>query len=226
MEIPKLPTIKQSDLVPEEDIVGVINYEIAKQYGKYLTEEFERLLVGNNSSAPIGIITSQKENHMSIEASTFVRKPFNVSAVRVTAGNLNQVAEWCKGELDSQNAKPFIKLAGNKDNRHKQAFIGDWVVFNGKFFQFYSDRAFNATFEAEEVVAEENKKLMQLVELVAPVCRAYEEARTNTEWHIQTDFETSLPILSIRPAKSRPVEVKDTETKSITTAYVRDASDV
>jgi hypothetical protein len=76
----------------------------------------------------------------------FVRKPFNVEAVQVTAENMPFVADWCKGEVqeDGDGAGRFVKVAVRRPlyPRQTQAFVGDWVLQAGAGFRVYTDSAF------------------------------------------------------------------------------------
>lgn len=90
----------------------------------------------------------------------FQRKPFIVECVQVTAENMADVAKWCGGvvtETDPQIAaqlKKPVQTWIQVDNaqqpmneRQKQAFVGDWVLYANHGFKIYTTKAFERTFE-------------------------------------------------------------------------------
>lgn len=91
-----------------------------------------------------------------IEPANFVRKPFTVRAIRVTAENMEDVAAWCFGTIvtrDPQSGEditPFIQVRVINPIREKQtkAYPGNWVLHAGQGFKVYTDKAFKATFDA------------------------------------------------------------------------------
>lgn len=83
----------------------------------------------------------------------FVRKPFYVEAVRVTAENIHEVAEWCKGkvvdtDLDTHFVQVNVKHPLNE--RQTQAFVGDWVLFANKGYKVYQDTPFRNSFNRHQ----------------------------------------------------------------------------
>lgn len=91
-----------------------------------------------------------------IETITCVRKPFEVEAVEVTDDNLEQVAEWCQGKLDS-DSRPFIKVrvARALNERQTKAYPGDWVLYAGTGFKVYTAKAFHKTFAPQDGTAKD-----------------------------------------------------------------------
>lgn len=90
---------------------------------------------------------------MTVQTQEFVRKTFKIQAVQVTEDNINEVAKWCSGEVKTAlngQGKTFIEVNVKKpmSDRQKQAFVGDWVLYNKSGYKVYTDRAFNACFEA------------------------------------------------------------------------------
>lgn len=84
-----------------------------------------------------------------MELQRFVRKPFEVSAVRVTTDNLPSVALWCGGEIRTNvKGESYIKVWVPRpaNERQTMAFIGDHVVHAGTGFKVYSHRAFIGSF--------------------------------------------------------------------------------
>jgi hypothetical protein len=92
----------------------------------------------------------------------YVRKVFTVQAVRVSADNIEKVAEWCKGSIlrgydtETDETVPYIKVPtmNPQNDRHTQARIGDWVLFSGRGFKVYMHKAFMRDFELNKPVAE------------------------------------------------------------------------
>jgi hypothetical protein len=95
-----------------------------------------------------------------IQVAQYVRKPFPVGAVRVTASNMDEVAEWCGGSvsqlgdtnIDGHDASEMrIKVPVQRVNYPRQslAFPGDFVVLSGAAsFRVYTAAAFNSSFIA------------------------------------------------------------------------------
>ena len=85
--------------------------------------------------------------------SRYSRKPFDVDAVRVTERNFEDVAEWCGGEIRtnerSGQRKIMVPVKKPLNANQRIARIGSWVVFSivPIGFKVYSDNAFRNTFE-------------------------------------------------------------------------------
>lgn len=96
---------------------------------------------------------------MAVETRRFIRKPLFVDAVRVTAGNFDEVAVWCGGvihQAEAPNAhKNYIKVSVHipKNVRQTQAFVGDWILYTERGYKVYTNKAFRTAFD--EVTAEE-----------------------------------------------------------------------
>jgi len=90
----------------------------------------------------------------------FQRKPFLVDAVQVTEENMESVAQWCKGNVVStdpgiaeQLHKPVqtwiqVETQQPMNDRQRQAFVGDWILYANRGFKIYTPKAFDRTFEA------------------------------------------------------------------------------
>lgn len=101
----------------------------------------------------------------------FVRKPFYVDGIRVTADNMSEVAEWCKGTLKetapkeaSKKPSKYIEVEVHRpmNDRQKRAFVGDWVLQAENGFKVYTDAALKNTFEiakTSEVLSKLKEKL-------------------------------------------------------------------
>jgi hypothetical protein len=79
----------------------------------------------------------------------FARKPFYVDAVRVSEENIERVAEWCSGEIQTDDEGKHVKVKVHRPltDRQTKAYIGDWVLFAGTGFKVYTPKAFDKSFE-------------------------------------------------------------------------------
>lgn len=80
----------------------------------------------------------------------FARKPFYVDAVRVTEANMEEVAQWCKGEIleDPTDGKYIsVKVHRPLNDKQTMAFVGFWVLFAGTGYKVYTPKAFDKSFE-------------------------------------------------------------------------------
>lgn len=94
---------------------------------------------------------------MELETTEYVRKVFTVRAVEVTFKNVEQIAAWCKGKVDSETTRllgndtelPVIKLQGQGEDRGKElvARLGYFIVEAKGRFRVYKAPQFHATFE-------------------------------------------------------------------------------
>lgn len=84
-----------------------------------------------------------------IETSKYARKPFEVDAVQVTAENMEEVAQWCEGEVTSEGDAKFVKVNVVQvlNERQTKAFVGDWVLFARNGYKVYTEKAFKKSFE-------------------------------------------------------------------------------
>lgn len=77
------------------------------------------------------------------------RKSFDVDAVRVTAENIDEVAEWCRGDVrTAEDGRQYIKVRVLRPLNENQtmAFAGDWVLYAGTGYKVYVNGAFNKAF--------------------------------------------------------------------------------
>lgn len=93
-----------------------------------------------------------------IQPIDFVRRPFEIQAIRVTNANMAEVSIWCKspikpvGEHDGRQG-PYInvKTARPAHPRQGMAFVGDWVTYTPKGgFKVYTNRAFEENFQRKD----------------------------------------------------------------------------
>lgn len=91
-----------------------------------------------------------------LKTETYVRNPIQVEAVQVTDENISEVAQWCDGEVVSENDNPtiFIKMDVKHpwNTRQTKAFVGDWVLSSKTGFKSYTDAAFKKNFSKPVVM--------------------------------------------------------------------------
>lgn len=95
------------------------------------------------------------DTSQSLKTEKYTRKPFTVEAVQVTSENFNAVAEWCGGEVQSlSDGASFIKVDVSRPitTRQTRAFPGDWVLFAGRNFKVYTEKAFRTNFIPESAI--------------------------------------------------------------------------
>lgn len=95
-----------------------------------------------------------------MQTQKFQRKTFVVDAVQVTEENMEEVAKWCRGTIETTDSKiaeglhqepqRYIKVnvLNPYNPRQTQAFVDDWVLYARDNFKVYMDKGFNKTFEA------------------------------------------------------------------------------
>jgi len=124
--------------------------------------------------------STKKEAMMTLQPNKFVRKPFYIDAVQVTAENINDVAEWCQGDIRTHGPaksapagetgqEKYIKVRVNRplNPRQTQAFVGDWVLYAGTGFKVYTNKAFEGSFEmVAKVWSDDNPNQLPLVDSV------------------------------------------------------------
>ena len=121
-----------------------------------LVKDVEYLLVRNQCMLNHPSYTNNtKRKLLMIEANKYQRVPFSVLAIQVTGENLSDIAEWCDGQVKATGKvekgiqTPFVKVQVKRplNVRQTQAFVGDWVLWNGTGFKVYTDSAFKKCFE-------------------------------------------------------------------------------
>lgn len=110
---------------------------------------------------------------MPIVTATFERKTFRVQAIRVTAENMQELAEWTGGELGVTNAsydegRPFVNVpVGHVNGRERlaRAYVGNWItrLSEGNNFRVYKDKSFVEAFRAIMADTEKYAKVLELV---------------------------------------------------------------
>ena len=86
-----------------------------------------------------------------LDPTTFVRRPFEVQAVRVTVENIHQISEFTGDLVQPENPErlPYIQVDLRKVKNRIKIRVGQWVTFNPKSgtVQVYKDEAFHAQFK-------------------------------------------------------------------------------
>lgn len=84
----------------------------------------------------------------------YERNPYIVTAVEVTAENMEAVAKWCSGKIEKSKAGDqyiSVKVHNPLNSRQTKAFVGDRVLY-AKGYKVYTERAFKASFKKRELV--------------------------------------------------------------------------
>lgn len=99
---------------------------------------------------------------MKLQLEEYTRKPFSIKAVQVTDENMEAVAEWCKGKIETTDSKiaeglgkepeVYIKARVQQpmNDRQTKAFPGDWVLYMNNGYKIYSDKSFRRSFDKIE----------------------------------------------------------------------------
>lgn len=98
-----------------------------------------------------------------MDIAKFARKPFDVEAVQVTADNMEEVAKWCQGSIETEASDSegsglrYVKVRVLRVLSEKQtkAFVGDWVLYAGTGYKVYTNKAFKNNFEPLDGVAKD-----------------------------------------------------------------------
>lgn len=93
----------------------------------------------------------------------FKRRPFPVEGVQVTEENIQEVAEWCGGDVRRTVTETYIKVKTHRplNEKQKRAYVSDWVLKAKTGFKVYTDQAMENSFE-ENIVYTEEDALAQL----------------------------------------------------------------
>ena len=80
------------------------------------------------------------------------RRSFGVKYVKVTADNIQEVAEWCNGELGDDGNGPYVQVKDKNaiSKSQSKAFVGDLVLKmseSGTSFKAFTEKAFEKSFE-------------------------------------------------------------------------------
>lgn len=117
------------------------------------------------------------------ELDTFERKTFKVKAVRITVGNIREVAEWTGGDYEwPQNRSQFVRIPCGPKRDNCRAYVGDWVTSldysSGESpaepnFRVYKDHTF---LEAFREIMGEAEKYARVHELLLKIRNAQDVA--------------------------------------------------
>lgn len=138
---------------------------------------------------------------MELELNEYDRRPFTVIAVEVTLSNIEQVAEWCNGTLDTESTKlqgmnttidlPVIRLKGQGRDKERTftVMVGCYVVNHKGNFRMYKPTQFREMFIAKK----------------KPVTRSFEVKREDLE---RASAQTGIPIFQAEPdgITAKPVD--------------------
>lgn len=125
---------------------------------------------------------------MLVSPAKYVRKPFAVEAVEVTDANIEDVAQWCGGEIRISDGRPgkngptgqqkFIKVQVKRplNDRQTRAYPGDWILSAGTGFKVYTAKAFSGSFE------EQTDRMFDVIE------RMEERADTQDQMEFELDY--------------------------------------
>lgn len=104
----------------------------------------------------------------------YVRRPFYVTSVIVTAENMAEVAEWCGGEIltekQSHRTVRYIKVPVARPMSEKQtkAFVADRVLKTKTDFKVYTEDAFQRSFQQAPFPVEPPTEMKGQVPLYNP----------------------------------------------------------
>lgn len=98
---------------------------------------------------------SNEKDTTIMQTKKYARKAFFVQAVQVTAENMEEVAKWAEGEIQTEEHNKglkfiFINVQRPMNDRQTKAYVGDWVLSAGTGFKVYTNKAFLSSFEVVE----------------------------------------------------------------------------
>lgn len=89
-----------------------------------------------------------------LETHKYVRKQFDIDAVQVNERNMADVTAWVNGSIKlDEKGRKFISVDVKNplNERQKQAYAGDWVLYTTTGFKCYTNKAFRSSFEQASV---------------------------------------------------------------------------
>ena len=83
-----------------------------------------------------------------METGYYTTRPRTVVAVQITAENMAEAADWCKGTIVGEGGSAFISVQAHRpqNKRQTEAHIGDYLVLQGQNFKVYLEKAFRFGF--------------------------------------------------------------------------------
>ena len=103
-----------------------------------------------------------------LETKKYIRKPFSIDAVQITATNVDEVAKWVDGEVRTDDLGQYVKVRVHRplNDRQTKAYLGDWVLYAGTGYKVYTPKAFANSFEqssSESVYIDTDKPREEIV---------------------------------------------------------------
>jgi len=86
---------------------------------------------------------------MTLAIQRYTHVPLYVNAVQITAENLEAVASWCGGSIQTDvDTRKYVKVATIRPLRERQtqAYVGDWVLKTEVGLKVYTNKAFTRGF--------------------------------------------------------------------------------
>lgn len=88
-----------------------------------------------------------------LQIDDYTTKPRDVKAVRITAENMAEAAEWCNGTVMGEGDSAYISLKVHRplNKRQSEGHIGDWLVLQGKNFKVFLPDPFRNGFDKKNM---------------------------------------------------------------------------
>lgn len=163
----------------------------------------------------------------------FARKPFYVDAVRVSEANIEEVAKWCEGSIETNSEGRFISVQVHRpmNERQTQAFVGDWVLYAGTGFKVYTPKAFDKSFEKVKTLTKEQADAAGIKVPHEKSRRPKPPVPTEPKRSIQTMQQESGEVAHTNPVLSKEIagkieaEAGRTETETPKTSEEKNDAD-
>jgi hypothetical protein len=158
-------------------------------------------LANNTPISQPAVATEPKEDPHMITTQRYARKRFEVDAVQITDDNMEEIADWCLGEVLEERGSKYVKVDVMRvlNERQTKGFVGDWILYAGSGFKVYTTKAFIQSFDKTD---DEPKKVLTTSEKLAKVATTVHEPRKK---FTEEDIE-SVPEDAAAPLISRAVE--------------------
>ncbi len=149
---------------------------------------------------------------MSIETTTYIRKPLYVEAVQVTTENFSELALWCQGEIIEPPAPGgkqherhiLIRVTNPMNPRQSQARVGDWILTSDRGYKIYTPKAFVKSFDMADEPSEAVQGARGLFASTAAdaadvVATAHQEAKEG--WITTEEADAVIVASPVAPVK-------------------------
>ena len=113
-----------------------------------------RIKKRNHPKLPIQNSPPQNGQAYSMEFTTFVRKPFSVEAVEVTADNIAEVAKYVGDLREEDDGTQYILVDRRLVPNIARVYAGFFMTKMGKNVRCYSRKIFSDQFEPSTAPAE------------------------------------------------------------------------